>query len=83
MSYRDTLDRLAEIIEPAVRLAAETGEAQSVDVTSPFTGDSDHRGLALVQRAIDRAVRGTALDGYAAMFPRGLAAVIRVPERVA
>ena len=80
---RDTHDRLRELIEPAVQAAADTGEAQAVDVTALFAGDEPGIGpLALVQRAIDASVRGTALTGYVCTYPgphggTNLAAVIR------
>ena len=82
---RDLIERLRELVEPAVRAAADTGSAQAVDVTALFAGDGpEAEHLALVQRAIDAAVRGTAMTGYAACYPGGrggsnLAAVIRGP----
>ena len=82
---RDLIERLRELVEPAVRAADDTGEAQAVDVTAVFAGDdpiAEH--LAIVQRAIDAAVRGSTVTGYAAAFRAGdrgqrLAAVVRGP----
>lgn len=91
MSERDAIDRFREIIEPAVQRAADTGEAQAVDVTdvaADLALDVDVEALALVQRAVDASVRGTALSGYVTTFPMGggsgLGVVIRgVPDRAA
>ena len=80
---RDLIERLRELVEPAIAKAADTGEAQAVDVTPLLVGDDpEAEHLAIVQRAIDAAVWGTAMTGYVACFPSGsgglsLAAVIR------
>lgn len=53
-------------------------------MTAVFAGDEPSaEQLAIVQRAIDAAVRGSTMTGYAAAYPSGggicLAAVIRGP----
>jgi len=84
-SVRDLIERLRELVEPAIRAADASGEAQAVDVTSVFAGDDpEAEHLAVVQRAIDAVVCGSTMTGYAACYPDGrggirLAAVIRGP----
>lgn len=67
----DAVERVRELIEGAITRAADTGEAQAVDVSDVFTGvdGDDLTPVTDAQRAIDAAVRGTALTGYVVVVP--------------